>query len=104
MEGGEKGKTSKVKTTLLKIYSFFGQVFTEPHYVPGTIVGAGDVTKNQTKFLACGKLPFYCRKKDYKPNKWAKYIAGQMKISAKKRSKKVCFGEKGESEKPSLKR
>lgn len=75
--------------------------------MPGTIVGAGDVTKNQTKFPACGKLPFYCRKKDYKPNKWAKYTAGQMKISAKKRSKtskKVCFGEKGESQKSSLKR
>lgn len=79
-----------------------------PYSVPGAAVGIGDRTENQTNFPAQGKLTFQRGERDYKPNKLAKYIAGQMKISAKKRNKtgKEVFLEwKGrESEKASLQR
>ena len=37
--------------------------------------------------LLGGKLTFQGRERDHKPNKLAKYIAGQMKITARKRNK-----------------
>lgn len=78
----------------------------EPEAAPGPAGGTRDVRESDQ--IPCSwDADMLVREKDHKPNKQVKYIAGQVKLRAKKRSKESTFrmeGKGGKSEKASLKR